>query len=151
MLDEGHPAASIRAVRPLVDRPAQAELTLRQLAGLLQTTDGQDLIAAIQRVRRILPAGVAAGLAAGFDPALFDSPAEHALAAVHDKISAALVPSADLRNFATAGSALTGPVNDFFDQVMVMADDPVIRANRLGLLASVYELAGRFLDWEQLP
>ena len=32
-----------------------------------------------------------------------------------------------------------------------MADDPAVRANRLGLLASVYQLAARYLDWEQLP
>jgi glycyl-tRNA synthetase len=147
MLDQGHPAASTRAVRSLIDRPARAELTLRQLAGLLQTTEGQDLTAAIQRVRRILPADAVAG----FDPALFDSPAEHALQAALDKISETAGPDTDLRHFATAASALTGPVNDFFDQVMVMADDPGMKANRLGLLASIYHLAERYLDWEQLP
>ena len=31
-----------------------------------------------------------------------------------------------------------------------MADDPAVKANRLGLLASVYHLAERHLDWEQL-
>jgi hypothetical protein len=32
-----------------------------------------------------------------------------------------------------------------------MADDPAIRANRLGLLASINRLAERYLDWPQLP
>jgi glycyl-tRNA synthetase len=31
-----------------------------------------------------------------------------------------------------------------------MADDPEIRATRLGLLASVCELAGTVIDWEAL-
>ncbi len=32
-----------------------------------------------------------------------------------------------------------------------MAGDPTVKANRLGLLASIYNLAARFLDWEELP
>ena len=147
MLDQDHPAASIRAVRSLVDTPARAEQTLQQLAGLLRTPEGQELAAAIQRVRRILPAVTSLS----FDPTLFDSPAEHALQAALDKISEATGPDTDLRHFAAAASALTGPINDFFDQVLVMADDPAVKANRLGLLASVYHLAERYLDWEQLP
>ena len=147
MLGQGHPAASIRAVRSLVDTPARAEQTLQQLAGLLRTPEGQELAAAIQRVRRILPAGTSLG----FDPALFDSPAEHALQAALDKVSEATGPDTALRHFATAAAALTGPINDFFDQVLVMTDDPAVKTNRLGLLTSVYRLAERYLDWRQLP
>jgi glycyl-tRNA synthetase len=147
MLDHGHPAASIRAVRKLVNTPARAEQTLQQLAELLQTPEGQELVAAIQRVRRILPDVTTPG----FDPALFDSPAEHALQSALSKVSEATGPDTDLQHFAAEASALTGPINDFFGQVLVMADDPAIKANRLGLLASVYHLAERYLDWEQLP
>jgi glycyl-tRNA synthetase len=146
MLDQGHPAASIRAVRNLVNTPARAEQTLQQLAELLQTPEGQELAAAIQRVRRILPDATTRD----FDPALFDSPAEHALQSAFGKVSEATGPDTDLRRFAAVAAPLTGPINDFFDQVLVMADDPAIKANRLGLLASVYHLAERHLDWEQL-
>jgi glycyl-tRNA synthetase len=147
MLDHGHPAASIRAVRNLVATPARAEQTLHQLAELLRTQEGQELAAAIQRVRRILPGAITGD----FDPALFDSPAEHALQSALSKVSEATGPDTDLLRFAAEAAALTGPINDFFDQVLVMADDPAIKANRLGLLASVYRLAERHLDWEQLP
>lgn len=146
MLDQGHPAANVRAVRSLVTTPARAEQTLEQLAGLLRTAEGQELAAAIQRVRRIIPAGTAPS----FDPALFDSPAEHSLQAAIDKTREATGQDAGLQQFATAAT-ITGPINDFFDQVLVMADDPAVRANRLGLLASAYQLAARHLDWEQLP
>jgi len=78
-------------------------------------------------------------------------PAEHALRSALSKVSEATGPDTDLQRFAAEAAALTGPINDFFDQVLVMADDPAIRANRLGLLASVYRLAERYLDWEQLP
>jgi glycyl-tRNA synthetase len=147
MLDHGHPAASIRAVRNLVNTPARAEQALQQLAELLQAAEGQELAAAIQRVRRILPDSAAGD----FDPALFDSPAEHALHSALSKVSQATGPDTDLRRFAAEAAALTGPINDFFDQVLVMADDPAIKANRLGLLASVYHQAETQLDWEQLP
>jgi hypothetical protein len=66
-------------------------------------------------------------------------------------VSEATGPGTDLRRFAAEAAALTGPINDFFDQVLVMADDPAVKASRLGLLATVYHLAGRYLDWEQLP
>jgi len=146
MLDEGHPAASIRAVRSLVSTPVRAEQTLEQLAGLLQAPAGRELVAAIQRVRRIIPPGTAPG----FDPGLFNSPAEHSLLAAMDKTREATGQDASLGQFAAAAT-ITGPINDLFDQVLVMADDPAVRANRLGLLASVYQLAARYLDWEQLP
>jgi glycyl-tRNA synthetase beta chain len=41
-------------------------------------------------------------------------------------------------------------VDDFFDQVMVMDEDPEIRANRLALLASLGEMFLRTADLSQL-
>jgi glycyl-tRNA synthetase len=41
-------------------------------------------------------------------------------------------------------------VNTFFEEVFVMADDPALRAARLGLLATVRDLGVGLLDWEQL-
>jgi len=41
-------------------------------------------------------------------------------------------------------------VNRFFDDVLVMAEDPAVRANRLGLLAAIDALAGTVLSWELL-
>jgi glycyl-tRNA synthetase len=147
MLDQGHPAASIRAVRPLIATPARAEQALHDLAALLRTAEGQELVAGIQRVRRILPASTSLN----FDPALFDSPAEYALQEAVIKVNEVTGPDTSLRDFAAQASTLTGPINDFFEQVHVMADDPAIKANRLGLLSSAYNLAERYLDWEQLP
>jgi glycyl-tRNA synthetase len=108
---------------------------------LLTLARYRELVAAIQRVRRIIPPGTAPG----FDPGLFDSPAEHSLLAAMDKTREATGKDASLGQFAAAAT-ITGPINDLFDQVLVMADDPAVRANRLGLLASVYQLAARFLD-----
>ena len=38
----------------------------------------------------------------------------------------------------------------FFEEVFVMADDPALRAARLGLLASVRDLGAGLLDWSEL-
>jgi len=47
--------------------------------------------------------------------------------------------------------ATTRPVVDrFFDDVMVMAEDPAIRANRLALLAGVARTMNRVADISRL-
>jgi glycyl-tRNA synthetase beta chain len=43
-----------------------------------------------------------------------------------------------------------GPVDRFFDQVMVMADDPLVRDNRLALLARLDHLMNRVADISRL-
>ncbi|MCL8208958.1 MAG: glycine--tRNA ligase subunit beta [Actinomycetia bacterium] len=60
-----------------------------------------------------------------------------------DALAAAEAASADGRwdAYWEAARALRGPVDRFFDAVLVMDPDPAVRARRLGLLAAV----GRFL------
>jgi len=48
-------------------------------------------------------------------------------------------------------SSLRDDVDRFFDKVMVMADDPVVRANRLALLARIRGLFLRGVDLSKLP
>jgi glycyl-tRNA synthetase beta subunit len=47
--------------------------------------------------------------------------------------------------------AILGSFDASYLTCPVMADDPAVKANRLGLLASVYRLAEGHLDWGQLP
>ncbi|MFN2495613.1 MAG: hypothetical protein ABR608_06870, partial [Pseudonocardiaceae bacterium] len=56
----------------------------------------------------------------------------------------------DLGEFVDVAAALVGPIDGFFEDVLVMADDPEVRANRLGLLAAVRELGTGVLAWEEL-
>ncbi len=56
-----------------------------------------------------------------------------------------------LATFADVAAAMVGPINEFFDGVLVMAEDPDVRAARLGLLAAVRDLANGVLDWAALP
>ena len=45
---------------------------------------------------------------------------------------------------------LRAPVDAFFDQVMVNAEDPALRANRLGLLATLHQSMNRVADLARL-
>jgi glycyl-tRNA synthetase beta chain len=42
------------------------------------------------------------------------------------------------------------PVDRFFDEVMVMVDDPMLRANRLALLARLHALMNGVADISRL-
>ena len=47
-------------------------------------------------------------------------------------------------------AALKAPVDAFFDNVMVNADDPALRTNRLGLLATLHQAMNRVADLSKL-
>jgi glycyl-tRNA synthetase len=146
LVEEGHPVDRVRAVLPQADRPAFADLLLAQLGRLIAEPDFLALAEAIQRARRIVPDGTPAQ----YDPALLKEPAEAALHESVRAVSAQLSADADLSRFTEVAGRLTGPVHAFFDEVFVMADDPALRAARLGLLATVRDLGAGLLDWPRL-
>ena len=45
---------------------------------------------------------------------------------------------------------LVEPITNFFEEILVMAEDPEVRAARLGLLATIRDLAAPVLDWQAL-
>jgi glycyl-tRNA synthetase beta chain len=47
-------------------------------------------------------------------------------------------------------SALRGPVDAFFDEVLVNAEDAAVRANRLALLSRIREATGRVADFSKI-
>ncbi|MEK9825325.1 MAG: glycine--tRNA ligase subunit beta, partial [Methylotenera sp.] len=98
------------------------------------------LAAANKRVSNILKK-VESEVAAKVDVSLLQEPAEIAL----NTALTTLKPNADklFENGDYTASlqtlaALKAPVDDFFDNVMVNADDPALKANRLGLLATLH-------------
>jgi tetrameric-type glycyl-tRNA synthetase beta subunit len=94
------------------------------------------------------------GAAAELDPRLAMEDAEVALvevlAAVAPRVDAA-VEDRDFEQAITAAGELGPPVDRFFDEVLVMAEDRAIRANRLRLLLDVRETIGMLGDLSQLP
>ena len=69
-------------------------------------------------------------------------------AAAEDNVSA--LASADYAAALTRLAALREPVDAFFDEVMVNADDPALKANRLALLATLRDQFMLIADISQL-
>ena len=148
LIEEGRPVDRVRAVLPHYARPSVADRLLDQLAALVAHPGFAAVVQAIQRARRIVPEGTAAG----YDPEVLKEPAEVAL---HEAVQSVLAQlgtdrDPDLHRFATGTAPLVTPLAVFFDDVFVMADDPDVRAARLGLLATVRDLGAGLLDWAHL-
>ncbi|HET9978709.1 MAG TPA: glycine--tRNA ligase subunit beta [Burkholderiaceae bacterium] len=109
------------------------------------------LAAANKRIGNILKKSE--GAAPAIETARLVEPAEKALAgSLHqvqplaDKLFGSGEYAASLRELA----ALKAPVDAFFDGVMVNADDPALRANRLALLAQLHAAMNRVADLSKL-
>ncbi|HEX5200545.1 MAG TPA: glycine--tRNA ligase subunit alpha/beta, partial [Actinoplanes sp.] len=148
LTEEGNPIDRVRAVLPHADRPSVASNLLTQLASVTANPDFVAVAEAVQRARRIVPAGTPAG----YDAGILKEPAEVALHAAVTAVAAELGPSPepDLFRFTGIVARLVAPLATFFDEVFVMADDAALRAARLGLLATVRDLGAGLLDWPEL-
>ena len=107
---------------------------------------------AYDRANRL--AGRADGAAPSLDPKLATDDAEHALITALESASPRIEAAVQARDFeqALAAAAELGPLVDrFFDEVLVMADDSSVRANRLRLLLDVRDAVGALGDLSQIP
>ncbi|MCM3564607.1 MAG: glycine--tRNA ligase subunit beta [Hydrogenophaga sp.] len=109
------------------------------------------LAAANKRIGNILKKSE--GVGDSVNAALLKEPAEQALFAAMQ----ATVPGADAKFEAgdftaslQALAALRAPVDAFFDGVMVNADDPALKANRLALLQQLHRAMNRVADLARL-
>ena len=125
------------------------------LSTFLTTEDGANLLAGYKRAANILRAEEKKGpLPTGAATALSGASAEEgalvsALRQAAPKVDTALAAE----NFAAAMTALAslrGPVDAFFDKVLVNSDIPAERENRLKLLGQVKDLMGRVADFSQI-
>jgi glycyl-tRNA synthetase beta chain len=131
---------------------AVAEVTPRNLADFDQRIkaiekfsklpEAQSLAAANKRIRNILKKSDEQ-LATHADPALFQDDAEQALAKKLDQLTPQALPlfeSADYTEGLKILAGLKEPIDQFFDQVMVMTEETDIRKNRLSLLNQLQNL-----------
>lgn len=151
--DQGYSAQEVDAVLALQptrlgDVPKRL-VAVRTFAALAEAAS---LAAANKRVGNILKK-VEGELPTEIKPELLKEAAEQALAAA----IAAVQPQADLlfEQHDYTGSlktlaALKSPVDAFFDGVMVNAEDPALRANRLALLGRLHAAMNRVADLSRL-
>lgn len=105
--------------------------------------------AAHKRIRNILQRNASEEAASELNRNLITEPAEAQLAAAcrrkQEKTRTA-VDRADYRQALTELTELAEPLDAFFDQVMVMSDDPAQRQNRLALLRELDALCRQVAD-----
>jgi glycyl-tRNA synthetase beta chain len=147
------PVEFVRAARAsgVAELGAVAELA-RTLAAEATTEEFERAYVAFDRSNRL--AGRSDGAAAVLDPALATDEAEaeliDALGQASPRIEAA-VAERDFRAAIAAAAELGPPVDRFFDEVLVMAEDEKVRANRLRLLLDVRDAVGALGDLSQIP
>jgi glycyl-tRNA synthetase beta chain len=147
------PVEAIRAARaaPLGELGAVARLAEALAASLDSAAFGRAYIA-YDRANRL--AGRAEGVAPSLDARLATDEAEialvEALGAAGPQIEAA-VAERDFEAAIAAAAELAPPVDRFFDEVLVMAEDRDVRANRLRLLLDVRDAVGLLGDLSQIP
>lgn len=133
----------------LVARRAEA------LTAFITSEDGKNLLAGTKRATQLLAAEEKKGtvVADAVSPDLLKLDAEQALhAAITSATSeaAAAVKSEDFRSAMEALSRLRGPVDTFFEAVLVNDEDPAVRANRLALLKAIREATGTVADFSKI-
>ena len=110
------------------------------------------LAAANKRVGNILKK-VEGEVKAEVNTNLLQEPAEIALNEAVSKVKPEadkLFENGDYTASLKTLAALKAPVDAFFDNVMVNADDPALKANRLGLLATLHQTMNRVADLSKL-
>ncbi|HEX6929204.1 MAG TPA: glycine--tRNA ligase subunit beta [Gammaproteobacteria bacterium] len=133
-------------------RPLDFDRRVKAVQAFMQREEAAALAAANKRISNILRKAETK-VSSAPDPALFESDDERALAtAVADK-SAAIAPLLEQGRYEAALAELAGlrPIVDtFFDAVMVMAEDPKVRDNRLKLLNELRSLFNHTADFAEI-
>lgn len=142
---------AVEAVIALTPPLHQVAERVRAAAAFAQLPEAASLAAANKRIGNLLKK--AEGEIGAVNDAALVEPAERALAAT----VAALRPQAEAQlaagDFAGSLSTLAQarePVDAFFADVMVMAEDPAVRANRLALLSQLHGLMNQVADISRL-
>ncbi|WP_265919351.1 glycine--tRNA ligase subunit beta [Cupriavidus nantongensis] len=150
--DKGYTTNEVEAVVSL--RPDQLHGILGRMEAVrtfAALPEAEALAAANKRITNILrkntePVGAV-------NPALFQEGAEGALHAAIERVRPAVEAAFASGDFTAALrdlAQLRDAVDQFFNDVMVMAEDAQLRGNRLALLASLHALANRVADISKL-
>lgn len=130
---------------------------MRAVAEFGRRPEAASLAAANKRVANILrKQAEESGMASAghrIDAARFEAPAEHALASALETAradSASALRSGDYAAVLSRLAQLQEPVDTFFDNVLVNADDASVRANRLALLGQLQRLFSEIADIARL-
>ncbi|NRG19744.1 glycine--tRNA ligase subunit beta [Rhizobiales bacterium] len=126
------------------------------LGRFLETEDGANLLAGTKRAANILRIEEKKDgkkVEGDIHRELLMEPAEIQLAAAIDSARSAAseaISNEDFESAMTALAALRAPVDRFFDEILVNAEDPKLRENRLKLLAEIREATREVADFSKI-
>ncbi|MEM8512775.1 glycyl-tRNA synthetase beta chain [Massilia sp. MP_M2] len=153
--DRGFSPNEVEAV--LAQNPDRVDDVVQRLEAVqafAALPEAASLAAANKRITNILKKNEEALAQAGaVDPALLQDQAEKDLAAAVARVQPAVDAAFAAGDFAGTLKTLAElrePVDAFFNDVMVMADDVKLRNNRLALLASLHGMMNRVADISKL-
>jgi glycyl-tRNA synthetase beta chain len=151
--ERGYAAGEIDAVLALnptrLDDIVARLDAVREFASLAEAAS---LAAANKRISNILKKSEGA-TNGGVQPALLTEAAEQALNAQLQQVTPRVQSQLAARDYTgalTALAALREPVDTFFNDVMVNAEDPALRANRLALLGALHQQMNCVADISRL-
>jgi glycyl-tRNA synthetase beta chain len=151
--EQGYTAQEVDAV--VSQRPQRLGDIPKRLAAVRSFAalpEAASLAAANKRVGNILKK-VDGAVVAKIDGALLKEAAEIALGAALAEVKPqadAAFGRGDYAASLQSLAALKAPVDTFFNEVMVNAEDPALRANRLGLLATLHHAMNQVADISKL-
>lgn len=152
--EEGISSEVFSAVSSLgLSNPLDINARIQAVQQFSQLPEAVSLAAANKRVSNILAKQLGTSSPAAIDPKLLQENAEQLLAAEIDRLTQVVAPLFAQRDYTGVLSQLAKlrePVDRFFDDVMVMAEDIQVRNNRLALLHSLRQLFINVADISQL-
>ena len=141
---------AVAAINP--GRPLDFDRRIKAVAAFRQRPEAEALAAANKRVANIL-AKQDGKIADTVNASQLQDEEEKTLHEAVEKVATAIQPLVDDGDYAAVLAELASlrePVDAFFDQVMVMADDEALRNNRLALLARLRSLFLQVADISEL-
>jgi glycyl-tRNA synthetase len=129
------------------DDPYGAYRTVAQLSAWVEREDWMDLLNAYGRCIRIVRDQERR---LQFEPDVDPEPASAALWKACRTARSQVTPESDVDRLLTALHPMIPAINRFFDEVLVMHEDQVLRENRLGLLQNIWDLGKGIVDVTQL-
>ncbi|MCK5558042.1 MAG: glycine--tRNA ligase subunit beta, partial [Candidatus Hydrogenedentes bacterium] len=132
-----------------------ADTPLREIIGRLDALQAfkkysayNDFLMAIKRVRNITPEEELSPI----DGTLLKAEEEQDLMRALESVKAVgdMIAESNYAGALERLLELTGPVNNFFDKVLVMDEDMAVRGNRLALLKDIWATASALADFSKL-
>jgi glycyl-tRNA synthetase beta chain len=133
---------------PLADLFATQE-KLRILSDWIKQENAQEIVIALARIIRICKEKTDLHI----DENLFEKEEERILFSVFKEIRGGLdsfVKNNNFKEYLDSFGSLVKPVNNFFDQVMVMVEDSSVRINRLALLGNLKTYSGAIANMDKI-